>query len=396
MGRFVVLRCASLFSYEIDDPQLALDEVLSQLNEEIELLDNTVGIIMCNPEFIETGTLEYLCEHLPFEVAGVTTSCQAVNGEVGELVLTIFVMTSDDVQFRTGLTESVIEETGKPTAAAFEAATAGQDTMPKLALIFPPRIVEIAGDVHIHEAERVIPGVPIFGAMATDDTVTFESSAAIFNGRHYKDRMPFILCYGEINPRFLIGTFPEDKAMPYKGEVTSASGSYVREINNINAYQYFEEIGFAANGARAEKYLFVPFLIDLKTREDSDGVPVTRTLASFTEEGTAIFRGYVDEGSTFSLLTGEPEDVMAITQMRVEEAVAVPDINGLLLFPCIVRQMITMQINPLRELEIARDIIPPNIPFMMGYAAGEICPTSVRNGVPANRFHNYSLVILAV
>ena len=73
-----------------------------------------------------------------------------------------------------------------------------------------------------------------------------------------------------------------------------------------------------------------------------------------------------------------------------------PDVNGVLMFPCIVRRMMTMQINSLTELESVRNMINPVIPFMVGYSGGEICPTLIKNGVPTNRFHNYSLVILVV
>jgi hypothetical protein len=52
--------------------------------------------------------------------------------------------------------------------------------------------------------------------------------------------------------------------------------------------------------------------------------------------------------------------------------------------------------NPLLELETVGDSINPDIPYLIGYAGGEICPTSVRDGVPVNRFHNYSLIILIV
>ncbi|MCL2767904.1 MAG: FIST C-terminal domain-containing protein, partial [Synergistaceae bacterium] len=72
------------------------------------------------------------------------------------------------------------------------------------------------------------------------------------------------------------------------------------------------------------------------------------------------------------------------------------DVNGILLFSCIARRMMIMCVNPLRELEIARDTISPDIPFMMGYACGEICPILIKDGVPYNRFHNYSLVILVI
>jgi len=184
--------------------------------------------------------------------------------------------------------------------------------------------------------------------------------------------------------------------MPHKGEITKSSGPFVQEINNINALKYFESIGFISNGALAENFLFVPFVVDQKKRKDYDGIPVVRGHASFTEDGTAIFRGNVDEGSTFTLLTVGSDDVLSITQQKIEQVNRLPDVNGMLAFPCIVRRMITMQHNPLAELEVAKDTINPDIPFMMGYAGGEICPTSVKNGIPTNQFHNYSLAILVV
>jgi len=206
--------------------------------------------------------------------------------------------------------------------------------------------------------------------------------------------MPFVLCYGNINPRFLIGILPEDKVMPYKGEVTKSNGSFVAEINNINAYKYFEDIGLAKDGAFAHSSLFVPFVIDQKKREDYDGIPVIRGHAAFTEDGTAIFRGNVDEGSTFTMLATESNGVLSATRQKIGQINELNDVNGALIFPCIVRQMMTIGAGSLAELEIIKDIINPDIPFMAGYSGGEVCPTSVKNNVPINRFHNFTLIIL--
>ena len=391
-----MLKCASLHTYEIDDPEIAFAEIATQLKEKISLLDHSVGIILCHTEFVSSGAVKRISENLPFAVAGVTTSSQAVANEAGELMLTIFVMTSDDVWFRTGVTESVSDAIDGPARAAFAAAAAGVSETPRLALIFPPLILQYAGDAYINAWKRIIPNVPLFGTIPTDDTLTFAGSETIYNGESHKTAMPFILCYGNINPRFLIGTLPEDKALPYKAEITKASGPFVQEINNINAYTYFENIGFASNGTFAENYLFVPFVIHQKKRTDYDGIPVMRGHASFTEAGTAIFRGDVDQGSTISWLACSPDDVLSTTKQKISQVNEMSGINGVLLFSCIVRLMMTQRLSPLIELEIVKDAIKPGIPFMMGYAGGEICPTSVRNGMPTNRFHNYSLIILVI
>jgi len=391
-----MLKCASVYTREIDDQEIAFDEIKSQLDEKITLLKHSVGIIMCDPEFISSGVLKYISESIPFDSAGITTSSQAVNCKAGELILTIFVMTSDDVQFRTGVTEDLDENLDESVKKAFDKVAAGLSESPKLALIFPPLILKYAGDAYINAWKQAIPDVPVFGAITTDDTLTFEESVTICRGGSYKAAMPFVLCYGNIKPRFLVGTLPEDEVIPYKGKVTKSNGPFVHEINNINAYKYFEDIGFASNGTFAEYYLFMPFVIDQKKREDYDGIPVIRGHASFTEGGTAIFRGDVDEGSIFTMLKSDANDVLSIARQKTGQINKMDDISGVLLFSCIARRLMTMHVSPLIELETIRDMINPDIPFMMGYAGGEICPTSVRNGVPTNRFHNYSLVILII
>ena len=391
-----MLKCASVFTYEIDDPEAAFKEIKHQLDEKITFLEHTTGVIMCHPEFIASGVLKHICENLPFDLTGVTTSSQAVNDEAGELMLTIFVMTSDDVSFRTGVTGALRENIDTEVKTAFDKATQGVDHSPKLALIFPPFILKNAGDVYVNACQKIIPDTPIFGAVAIDDTISFSESETIYNGVSYETAMPFVLFYGNINPRFIVGTFPQDNVMPYKGEITKSNGPLVHEINNINARQYFESIGFVNNGALNENYLFVPFVIDQKKRADYDGIPVVRRLASFMEDGTAVFRGYVDEGSTFTLLTCGTADVLTTTRQKIKQLNDLPDVNGVLLFPCIIRRMMIMRDNPQLELEAARDTINPKIPYMMGYACGEICPTLIKNSIPTNRFHNYSLIILVI
>jgi len=391
-----MLKCASVYTLEIDNPEIALQEIKTMLEEKITLLKHSIGIVLCHPEFISSGVMSFLGEHLPFDLVGSTTSSQAVNEETGELILTIFVMTSDDVQFRAGVTDALEEDLSAPVNAAWQKVSAEVPDLPKLALLFSPLILKHTGDAYINAWKHVIPDVPVFGMIAIDDTTTFEGVETIYNGKSYRNAMPFVLCYGNINPRFLVGTLPVDKTTLYRGEITKSSGPFVQEINNLKAYQYFENIGFVGKNAASESFFFSPFAIYQKERKDYDGVPVVRGHAAFMEDGTAIFRGDVDEGATFALLRVDADDVLSTTRQIVERINELPDVNGALLFPCIGRRMMTMITSPFAELEMAKKVINPEIPFMIGYAGGEICPTSVKEGVPVNRFHNYSLVILIV
>lgn len=388
-----MLQCATVYTYEIDDPELALREITSQLHEKLPFQKNTVGIVMCHPEYCIAGTAQYVCERLPFDVVGVTTSSQAVNGAEGDMILTLFVMTADDIIFRAGLTESLEDEVEGPTREAYGRASAGMTETPRLALLFPPLILQYAGDVYPAIFSEILPDTPSFGTIAIDDTVFFDTSETIFNGINSKTRMGFVLCYGNIHPRFLVGALPENNVLPYQGEVTKANGPYVSEINNKSAYQYFDELGLTGANLSNGSLYFVPFLIDLRKRQDYDGIPVMRTLAKFEEDGTAIFRGNVDENSIFTLSKCTEEDVVSGARESAEKVNALGNVRGVLSFSCCIRRMVVGS-DYLREMQGVSNTLRPDIPFMFGYAGGEICPTSVRNGKPANRFHNYTLITL--
>jgi len=386
-----MLKCTSVYTNEVDDFELAMEEINSQLNQKLTLLDNTVGVIMCHTEFIDSGMLKHICDSLPFDLAGVTTSSQGVNETTGDVILTIFIMTSDDIYFRTGMTAPLGDDFYSTAKTAYDKIDIKE--APKLVLVFPPLPDKEAGDTYVNAWEKVTPGIPVFGTFATADTADFSGGKVIYNGEATDTCMSFIYCYGSINPRFLIGTFSEKNAMPYHGEITKSKGVFVEEINNVKAYTYFEELGLAKDGAPNSIFTFVPFLIDQKNRGDYDGVPILRELVTFNEKGIAIFRGNIDEFSTFKMLHGTFEDVIIIAREQLEEAKSLPDINGILTFSCIARRMMVMQKDSLRELNVAREIIG-DIPFMMGYAGGEICPTSVKDGVAVNRYHDYSIITM--
>ena len=388
-----MLKCASVYTYEIDNHETALAEIKAQLDKKITLLKNSVGIIMSHPEFITSGVLKYICDNLPFGIAGVTTASQAVNDEFGELILTLFVMTSDDVWFKTGVADNLNEGIDEPVRAAYEKAAEGEAEPPGLAILFPPFLIkQYAGDAYLKAWKKVIPNAPLFGTLAIDDTVSFNECETIYNGMNKKDAMPFVLCYGNINPRFLVATLPKDNNVPLHAEVTKSSGSLVQEINHIKVRKFFEDVGIYN-----ENMLTVPLFVDLTKRDDYDGVPVANGIAVFKEDGSAIFCGDVDEGSAFSLLSFTVEGILSTSLREIKRISEQSNVNGALLFPCVARRVALMGANkPLAELQVAKDEINPNIPFMMGYAGGEICPTSIINGAPTNRFHTYSLVILVI
>ncbi len=389
-----MIRCASVMTKELDDPKAALKDIKAQLDGKIKLLKNTVGILMCHVEFLYSGVYSHIAKNLPFETCGVTNATQAVNGGADDMALTIFVITSDDSFFKVGLTESLDKEVEAPTKRAYLEASKGITETPKLAIIFPPLLLQYPGDIYPQVFSKLLPKTPNFGTLAIDDSTDFSGSETLCNGEHYKSQMAFILCYGSINPRFLVGTVPDNNVLPYAAEITRSDGAYVREINNMPAFDYFYKLGLAKSKANADNFLFMPVVIDFKKREDYDGVPVMRVLTQFDESGAAIFRGYCDENSVFRLFRFDKPSVVAKTAESVELINKMDNVNGVLSFSCIIRRM-ALGADTLSEAAEYQKRIK-DIPYLFTYAGGEVCPTSAQGDKQSNRFHNYSLVNLII
>ena len=387
----MALKCATIFTCELDEPEVALAELKQQLDEKLTLKANTVGVIQCHPEFVLSGIVEYIAKELPFEIAGTTTASQATNDVVSELVLTIFVMTADDVSFYVGKTDCLQES----IAPYIESALDGVDRAAKLALVFPPLLIQYPGDSHVEAWAEALPGVPVYGTLAISDALDFSNSTCIYNEESLDSSTTFILCYGNINPRFLIATLPDNTALPYTGEITKADGVLVHEIDGGNALEYMRTMGFVNDDETLSVYWFVPFSIHQKTREDFDGVPVLRGFYMPNEDGSGIFRGKVDQGSTFTMLNMTDEATMIESTEKIGDITRLDNVNGALVYSCIVRRMVLMNADSVQELAMARNTLG-DIPFMMAYAGGEICPTSIKAAGATNRFHNFTMVILVL
>jgi hypothetical protein len=124
--------------------------------------------------------------------------------------------------------------------------------------------------------------------------------------------------------------------------------------------------------------------------------PVALGIFAILDDGSALMGGEVEEGATITLGTvnidgvvrGAKEVFSAIENSGKQDAA--------FFMPCITRYF-ALAPNFNGELDLAQsDFGPTNIPFIMGYAGGEICPIKDINGKYVNRFHNYTLTACAL
>ncbi|GHV25239.1 hypothetical protein FACS189498_3290 [Spirochaetia bacterium] len=233
----------------------------------------------------------------------------------------------------------------------------------------------------------------MFGTLAIDDSITFEHCFTLYNGNESQSKIAFILVSGEVSPRFFMATAADESRLPYTGEITKSKGHIVQEINDVLTSEYFQSIGFAKDGKLDLGVQFVPFLMNFKKREDRDDIPVVRAMVTFDENGYGICRGYMDEGSVFTLTNPSADEIFRSSEELIERLQALPDKQATILFSCVVRRM-SFGTEPLREAELAVGKLSGDSPFMLAYSGGEICPTShnLSENRVTNRFHNYSII----
>jgi hypothetical protein len=381
-----------LHTYEIDDVDVAVAEIEEGLKD-FSLSENTIGIITCDPEYAESGVYDALCEALPFPLVGTTSTTQAVNGEADILILTILVMTSDDVFFEAAMTEDIDRGNDilTPTRAAFEKVRDKLPSEPKLLLLFPPIIAEVAGDAYVEAFDELCPGVPQFGMPACSDSILFDNCLTLCDGKASLTKMAFIAVAGNVDPRFLISTVNDDDKTPFGGEITKSKENIIYEINGVPTYEYLESIGLAKDGELDVGLQFVPILIDFKKRDDYDGIPVIHAIVHLDKNGDAVCRGYMYQNSVFTVINPSRDTVLQSSVDLIRKVKEAPDRQVTLIFSCIVRRM-AFGADPLTEATMVRDELEGDDPFMFAYAGGEICPTSVRDGKAVNRFHNFSII----
>ena len=373
---------------EMDDVKTAVQDILSQLEPAGGFLKHTIGIVACHYEFVHSGVLKGISEALPFDIVGTISSGQATVDECGPLLFTLMVLTSDDVEFVKTLTPSLLEEPGRVIADSYKAAAARAEK-PALLFTFAPFMIQNSGDEYVNVLSEVSGGVPCFGTIAIDDTLDFSNCFMLADGEHHRDRMAMILVYGNIQPKFYIANISPSKIIGNSAVVTKSAGHILMEVNKRPLTDYFEDLGLTKASETQYAMSNLPFLLDY-----NDGTPkVSKILVTMTPEKYAVCAGAMPEGSTLHIASSDKDDVLLTTGEAVD--LLLKDVKnatgGLLIYSCISRGMV-FGADQFKEIEFVRQKLGANVPFMMAFSGGEICPTQVSDDKAINRFHNNAFI----
>jgi hypothetical protein len=384
---FFMIQIVQAHTLEIDDVDAAIGEILDQLKGQ-SILKNSVGLVACFSDFLGSGVVSALAEKLSFPLAGATTLAASANGISGDTILTLTVLTSDDVEFVTGMTGAISGEDEGPLLEAWEKTGGKRQDKANLMIAFAPLLLNVSGDFFAESWSGITGNVPVFGTLAVDHNQDYHEAHTIYGGEGFRDRFIFVLCYGKLEPRFFSGGISQEKVFREKGVVTSSRGNQLKGVNGVSVGDYLSSLGLTRDETgNIEGINSFPFILDY-----NDGTqPVIRVLFAITPDGSAVCGGKIPEGATLTVGNVTAEEVMRTSADALLKALESGGGKSMLIFSCVGRYF-ALGFKASREMAKTEEILK-GTPFALSYSGTELCPVYDKSGKLTNRSHNDTIVI---
>jgi hypothetical protein len=368
--------------------EAAVGAILGQLKLPGELLSNSVGIIACHYEFVNTGVVEELCRALPFPVVGCTTLGNATRDERGLELLSVSVLTSDDVAFSTAMSAELDAGDIMPSiSGAYKRALADLGAEPAMILVYAPLMLSLGAVPIMNAITSLSGGIPVFGAISCDSTSDYHESRVIHNGTAAANTLALVLLKGNVRPRFYVNSVPEASIRKLNALVTDSDGCLIKKVNDMPFLDYLESVGISKAGVVSSIGSF-PLMVDY-----NDGsTPTGRAIYSTTPEGYALLGGEVPVGSVIAMANLDYAGVLETAGEAMEEAIAQGAVSGILVYPCLTRNF-ALGANSDDEMKKIAETLGGRHPYQICYAGGEICPVFTGDGKLLNRVHNLTCII---
>jgi hypothetical protein len=348
------------------------------------LRKNSAGIITCHYDFTDTGFIDALCKKLSFDVIGMTTMASANRYGHNMYALSLTVLTSDEVAFETALTVPL--STGnyrEEIAAAYTGAAQKLGGEPSMIIAFFPYHKDLGGALQVRTLDEICSGVPIWGGLATNLEASYEKCGAFRNGASSQDVLAMLLMRGPVNPEFVTISMPEEKIRESRGIITDSDGRILKKINGIPALKYLEGLGITILENAS-------YITPLMVYYEGASEPVALGIYSVDEDGSVLCGGEMTSGGAISVGEVTAEGIIATAGAGVNRILQSGKKDGALMLPCISRYAMLAP-KQADEMElVTRRMSEADMPFMLAYVGGEVCPVRDDSGKPRNRFHNHT------
>jgi len=381
-----MIKSITAITREIDDADVAVSEITKALNIENDLQKNSLGIISCFAEFEETGVLKAICDALPFDCIGATTTMCSAEDETDQVMFAINVLTSDDCSFES-IALPITEDYAKSIGTDLTGLLSRREDKPALMLSYFPLMTTVSGDMILTAIDDATGGTPQFGTVAIDHSNDYSTACTIRNGQTYREAAVLGLIYGTVDCSFEIASLDEEKIGKQTAIITESSGNLLIGVNGKPALEYLNEIGITK--ADLETGLgILPLVVDHK-----DGTkPVARAVFALTPDGYTVCGGAMPVGATLAVGRIVMNDVLQTTEGVVKHI----DVKGgaILSYSCMARYL-SLGANSEAEAEKVSELTGGKN-YIYAISGGEICPLPDADGKLKNLFHNYTNVICRI
>jgi len=387
-----MLKMYTAATSQIDSPEDAVAEIVAQ-TKDIPLLKNTIGIIGCHDDYIETNTMKDLRRALSFDFVGCSVFGSAENSGGGIEQLTLTVLTSDDLTFESVFSDTItLENYSESINSAYDKCKASLNGEPSFIFLLAPIMTDLSGD-QILEAlnDHVGRKVPIFGTLSNDSTSRYVKSYVFRNEEFHRNKAALLLLKGDFKPRFHTASLSEKNIQRQNAVITESTGYLISKINDTPLLEYFTNAGIIR-----QKDNVIATIIPLMADYGDGTPPFANSMYGLSEQG-AFCGSRMPVGTMFSLATVDYNSVMETCETALRSALADVRENGasgMIAIPCFTRSVMLAP-KYSSEIEKSLEIVGNMVPFSLLYSGGEICPVYNRNGTSVNRFHHltYTLIV---
>jgi hypothetical protein len=388
-----MVKFINAYTYELDNLNEAVKEINDQINIKNNLLKNSVGLLFCHSKFITMGVMEAVCKSLPFDVLGCTSMFLAQTGadksiKTGDVMLMLTVLTSDDIEFFTGLSEPLTETNIEDCIQAlYQKIASSFNVKPELAFAFPPTILNITIDAIATALDRASGGIPIFGTVAIDMDVHIRQPQTIYNGVGYDNRLVLLLFKGPVKPRFFSIRFSEKIVLTQDAVITNAEGSRIFTINNEPAASFLDGLGLI-NSRHGGFSHAIPLVVG-----DSEGNnPEVVVVQNITPEGALICSRHVLVGGVLNIGAVTADHVLESAKTLFRDIKEHGKENGLFVISCFLRSVV-LGMGSIAEVDLLQQALGNySDPWLYVNSGGELCPRYTRSGAIENQALQYALV----
>jgi hypothetical protein len=305
---------------------------------------------------------------------------------MGDLMLALTVLTSDDILFRAGASVPIEDDPMRAIEDLYLKLMPLAAGKPSLLFTVAPVLSRAGGDDFIEALDAVSGGVPLFGSLAFTYRPDFGGIETCCNGKRYSNAFTLIAMFGEMTPEFYVTAIPESRVIRQNAVITQAVKNKIQSINGQTPLQYLESVGLAENGSIAGLASF-PLVLTL-----ADGSKMVRSAYAVTAEGYILTAGAVPQGAQIGFSDCGPEFVFKSSEKIIAQAATAARGRNALIFSCVARRWTLGIITDAKIKELTK-LLDGTVPYQLAYSRGEICPVKNREGMLVNRFHNFSLIV---